>query len=60
MPVDNIAKGVMDLERIFIRTVEKPDLSAARSSVHFCNMPGEVDGLLRAIRDIAAHQSDYL
>ncbi len=60
MPVDNIVKGVMDLERIFIRTVEKPDLSAVCSSVHFCNMSGEVDGLLRAIRDIAAHQSDYL
>ena len=50
----------MDLERIFIRTVVKPDLSAVRSSVHSCNMPGEVDGLLRAIHHLATHQSDYL
>ena len=60
VPPANIVAGVMERERIFIRTVEKPDLDAVRSSVHFYNMPGEVDALIRAVRHIASHQSDYL
>lgn len=59
-PVDNIVAGVMERERIFIRTVEKPDLSAVRSSVHFYNLPGELDRLVRAVHHIAAHPADYL
>ena len=58
--MDNIVAGVMKRERIFIRTVEKPDLAAVRSSVHFYNMPHEVEGLVRAVRHIAANPTDYL
>ena len=60
VPVKNIVDGVMERAGIFIRTVEKPDLAAVRSSVHFYNLPAEVDRLIEAVRHIAAHQADYL
>lgn len=60
IPVKNIVDGVMERAGIFIRTVEKPDLSAVRSSVHFYNLPGEVERLVEAVRHLASHPDRYL
>ena len=60
VPPKNIVDAVMERAGIFIRTVEKPDLAAVRSSVHFYNLPAEVDRLVEAVRHIAAHQDRYL
>ena len=60
VPPKNIVDAVMERAGIFIRTVEKPDLAAVRSSVHFYNLPAEVERLVEAVRHIAAHQDRYL
>ncbi|MBT8397845.1 MAG: aminotransferase class V-fold PLP-dependent enzyme [Gemmatimonadetes bacterium] len=60
VPMDNVKQGIMDLGRIHIRTSSRGDVSGCRASTHFYNMPEEVDELLRCIRHIAEHPTDYV
>ncbi len=69
IPIENIVDGVMERDRIYFRpldhhlylgTVEHEDLKAVRASIHFFNMPGEVDRLLACLRHVAKNYSDYM
>lgn len=60
IPMDNIQKGIMDLDRVYIRTMRTGNLNGCRASTHFYNMPGEVDRLLKCVQHIAEHSSDYM
>ena len=60
IPMANIQKGIMDLDRVYIRTMRTGNLNACRASTHFYNMPGEVDRLLACVRHIAEHSVDYM
>ena len=59
VPMDRVRDGIMDLGSIHIRTSSRGSTSGCRASTHFYNMPEEVDELLRCIRHIAEHPSDY-
>jgi selenocysteine lyase/cysteine desulfurase len=59
VPMDNVRQGIMDMSGIHIRTSSRGNVTGCRASTHFYNMPGEVDELLRCVRHIAEHASDY-
>ena len=60
LPMANVQQGIMDRERVFIRTMSTGNLNAVRASTHLYNMPHEVDSLLSAVRHIAANPTDYM
>jgi len=60
IPVENIVDGAMKRDRIYLRTLEHEDLRAVRASLHFFNMPEEVDRLLSGIAHMAKNYSDYM
>lgn len=60
VPMNNVRQGIMDLGHIHIRTSSRGDVTGCRASTHFYNMPEEVDELLRCVRHIASHPSDYM
>ncbi len=60
IPMANVQKGIMDLDRVYIRTMSTGNLNAVRASTHLYNMPGEVDRLLECVRHIAKNWSDYM
>lgn len=60
IPMANIQKGIMNLDRVYIRTMRTGNLNACRASTHFYNMPSEVDRLLACVRHIAEHSADYM
>ena len=60
IPMANVQQGIMDRERVFIRTMRTGNLNGVRASTHLYNMPHEVDSLLSAVRHIAANPSDYM
>jgi selenocysteine lyase/cysteine desulfurase len=60
IPMANVRDGIMDLDRVYIRTMRTGGLNGCRASTHLYNMPSEVDRLLKCVRHIAEHSSDYM
>jgi len=60
VPMDNVRQGIMDLDRVYIRTMSTGNLNGCRASTHFYNMPSEVDRLLNCVRHISENWSDYM
>lgn len=59
LPMNAIVQGILERDRIYIRTMDTGNLNAVRASTHFYNTPDEVDRLLAAVRYVADHPSDY-
>jgi len=51
--MENIAKALMEQDHIYIRTMSTGNLNAVLASIHVYNMPGEIDRLVAAMRQVA-------
>ncbi len=60
LPMEQIVKGIMERDRIYIRTMTTGNLNAVRASTHLYNTPEEVDRLLDGVRHVADNPSKYM
>ena len=51
--MENIAKAIMEQDHVYTRTMSTGNLNAVLASIHVYNMPGEIDRLVAAMRQVA-------
>lgn len=60
VPMENTQKGLLERDRIYIRTMADGNLNGCRASMHIYVMLEDVDRLLAGIRHIAFNWADYM
>lgn len=59
IPMENVVKGIYDVNRVWIRTMTTGNLNGVRAATHIYNRPEEVDMLLEAVTHVAKNASRY-
>lgn len=60
IPMENVVKGIYDVNRVWIRTMSTGNLNGVRAATHVYNTPDEVDRLLEAVTHVAKNASRYM
>lgn len=60
IPMANVAKAVMNRDRVYIRTMGTGNLNACRAATHFYNMPEEIDRLINSVKYVAENSTKFM